>query len=85
MILIRARRARSTTHLGRWQVSAKLAGVTRDHTPWMDAQMQRGRSPLPPRPGTVTLKQIAGMVSGKGSVPSVSVVSVMIDIRIVTH
>jgi hypothetical protein len=60
-------------------------GVTRDHTPWMDAQMQRGRSPLPPRPGTVTLKHIAGMVSGKGSVPSVSVVSVMIDIRIVTH
>jgi hypothetical protein len=51
----------------------------------MDAQMQRGRSPLPPRPGTVTLKHIAGMVSGKGSVPSVSVVSVMIDIRIVTH
>jgi hypothetical protein len=51
----------------------------------MDAKMQRGRSPLPPRPGIVTLKQIAGMVSGKGSVPSVSVVSVMIDIRIVTH
>ena len=71
--------------LGRGQVSAKLAGVTRDHTPWMDAQMQRGRSPLPPRPGTATLKHIAGMVSGKGSVPSVSVVSVMIDIRIVTH
>jgi hypothetical protein len=82
MILIRAR---STTNLGRWQVSAKLAGVTRDHAPWMDAQMQRGRSPLPPRTGTVTLKQIAGMVGGKGSVPSVSVVSVMIGIRIVTH
>ena len=47
--------------------------------------MQRGRSPLVPSPGTVTLKRIAGMVSGKGGVPSVNVVSVMIDIRIVIH
>ena len=82
MILIRAR---STTNLGRWQVSAKLARVTHDHAPWMDVQVQRGRSPPVLRADTVTLKQIAGMVGGKGSVPSVSVVSVMIGIRIVTH
>jgi hypothetical protein len=80
-----ARRTRSTTHLAKWQVLAKLAGVTRDHTPWVDVQMQRGRSPLPSRPGTVTLKHIAGMVSGKSRVPGVNVISVMICVRIVTH
>jgi hypothetical protein len=85
MILIRARRTRSTTHLARWQVSAKLVGVARDHTPGVDVQMQRGRSPLPSRPSTVTLKRIAGMVSGKRRMPGVKVISVMIRIRIVTH
>lgn len=51
----------------------------------MTLQMQRGRSPLVPKPGIVTFKRIAGMVSGKGGVPSVDVVSVMTDVRIVSH
>ena len=85
MILIRAGRTRSTTHLGRWQVSAELAGISCDHAPWVDVKVQRGRSPLVLRPGTVALKLVAGMAYGKGGIPSVNVVSVMIGIRIVIH
>ena len=85
MTLTRATRTPSTTLLAQWQVSTELAGVTRDHTPWMTVQMQRGRSPLMPKPGIVMLKRVAGMVSGKGGVPSVNIVSVTIGIRIVIH
>jgi hypothetical protein len=51
----------------------------------MDVQVQRGRSPLVLRADAVALKRIAGTVSGKGGVPSVNVLSVMIGIRIVIH
>jgi hypothetical protein len=71
--------------LARWQVSTELVGVARDHAPWMTVQMQRGRSPLVPKPGIVMLKRIAGMISGKSSVPAVNVVSVTIGRRIVIH
>jgi hypothetical protein len=71
--------------LGRWQASAKLAGVTRDHAPWMDIQLQRGRSPPVLRTDIVALEPVAGMVGGKGGIPVVNVVSVMPCIRIVIH
>src|SRR5437773_12429971 len=85
MTLTRVTRTRSTTLLARWQVSAELVGVARDHAPWMTVQMQSGRSPLVPKPDIVMLKRIAGMISGKGGVPRVDVVSVTIGRRIVTH
>jgi hypothetical protein len=71
--------------LARWQMSTELVGVARDHAPWMTVQMQRGRSPLMPKPHIVMLKRIAGMISGKGGVPGVNVVSVTIGRRIVIH
>jgi hypothetical protein len=51
----------------------------------MYSLVQRGRSPLVPKPGVVVLKRIAGMVGGKGDMPGVNVVNVMIGVRIVTH
>ena len=66
-------------------MSTELVGVARDHAPWMTVQMQRGCSPLVPEPGIVMLKRIAGMISGKGGVPGVNVVSVTIGRRIVIH
>lgn len=47
--------------------------------------MQCGRGPLVLRARAVVLKRIARMVSGKGAMPGVNVVSVMTGIRIVIH
>ena len=85
MTLTRITWTRSTTLLAIWQVSAEFVGVARDHAPWMTVQMQRGRSPLVPKPGIVMLKRVAGMIGGKGNVPGVNVVSVTIGRRIVIH
>jgi len=51
----------------------------------MNVQAQRGCHPLVPRSGTVPLECIAGVASGKGVVPSLNVISVMTDVRIVIH
>ena len=76
---------RGPTLSARWQMSTELVGVARDYAPWMAVQMQRGRSPLVPKPGIVMLKRIAGMISGKGGVPGVNVAGVTIGRRIVIH
>ena len=77
--------AQRRTPLSIWQTSAELVGIACDHAPWMTVQMQRGRSPLVPKPSIVMLKRVAGMISGKGGIPGVNVVSVTTSKRIVIH